>query len=412
MYSIVNAWIDTLVLNGKGKLPEQADTQLHALQQQAKLAGENMEDDSMLTPWHICGQPLYIRSFGGGHGWRYKLFTHTQDVRCDVGTGRLNENVLKLRLGSLLLHSSSLYDLLDEIQRFAMSLLGIADPISLQVSEVDLCVDIAGWELTGEDAERFVSRGSLHETPEEEHVILPMVDRRGRRIKEFAFCRSAPHSCVIYDKTREVIAHQKQWFYDIWQANGWDGQQTVTRVEFRYKRECLREMGIESPEEMIEKLDAMWQYSCQNWLRHTTPVQDGNRWRWPPSEVWELVQGVVFTLQGANPLLRSKRVQLDIDRILAGFVGYGTGLAARSVILHDLVHQARLQGIALPPPITDLPISRMDAQGKAFLEWVAALMQTYLEEKKHAPFHVLVSDKRTKLIQAFQKIRERKVVNE
>jgi len=32
---------------------------------------------------------------------------------------------------------------------------------------------------------------------------------------------------------------------EVWTQNGWDGKTRVVRVEFRYRREALRELGVE-----------------------------------------------------------------------------------------------------------------------------------------------------------------------
>ena len=102
--------------------------------------------------------------------------------------------------------------------------------------------------------------------------MYPEIERRGRRVKAFYFSKTAPHSCCIYDKAREVKVHHKEWFYEVWKKNGWDGESPVVRIEFRYERECLHEMGIEDPYQLIDELDNIWAYSSQKWLRHTVPT--------------------------------------------------------------------------------------------------------------------------------------------
>ncbi len=66
-----------------------------------------------------------------------------------------------------------------------------------------------------------------------------------RRLAALDFSKGAAHSCCIYDKTKEITVSRKDWMQDVWESNGWDGESRVTRVEFRYKRECLREMKVE-----------------------------------------------------------------------------------------------------------------------------------------------------------------------
>ena len=97
----------------------------------------------------------------------------------------------------------------------------------------------------------------------------------------------------------------------------------MLRVECRYERECLRELGIDEPYAMLDQLGGMWAYSMQLWLRHTAPTADTNQSRWETSEVWALVQRVDFDSDG-TPLVRKKKVELDAEWAKAGFVGYAT----------------------------------------------------------------------------------------
>jgi len=39
----------------------------------------------------------------------------------------------------------------------------------------------------------------------------------------------------------------------------------------RYAREALRELGCDGVQATLERLDALWAYSTQEWLRHTVP---------------------------------------------------------------------------------------------------------------------------------------------
>ena len=58
-------------------------------------------------------------------------------------------------------------------------------------------------------------------------------------------------------------------------------------MEFRYKRECLREMGVEEAYAFLDQLPCLWAYSTKQWLRHTIPTTDRNKARWPTSPLWE-----------------------------------------------------------------------------------------------------------------------------
>jgi hypothetical protein len=208
----------------------------------------------------------------------------------------------------------------------------------LQVSEVHLCADIAGWELALDDANAFVTRGHnkvTHTTTEQDQdmdklaYMLPALDVNltGRRCTGFEFSKGAAHSCCIYDKTNEITKSRKDWMQAVWLANGWDGASRVTRVEFRYERECLREMSIEDPYAMLGELAALWAYSSLQWLRHTTPTEDTNRGRWPLSPFWQAIVQADFFGEGV-PAVRERKHAGNLQLICQMLAGCSTTAAA------------------------------------------------------------------------------------
>jgi hypothetical protein len=292
----------------------------------------------------------------------------------NVSKGKLNDCVFVLRFSSHFLHATEAGDVLVLAWKLAQRLLG-NDDFRFQTREVHRCIDLVGWSPTKDDEERFVTRGSLVRAPEEELVRLPDVRSKGRKFKEFAFSRAGHHACVIYDKTREVKVSGKQWIYDIWKANGWDGESQVIRIEFRYDRTCLREMGIEDPYDMLDQLESMWAYSTQNWIRHTIPGNDSNQSRWDTSDLWQVVQAAGNLHMDAEPAVRITELEHDAKRAMAGFVGFAVGWAARArVPLHDI-----------------------QEDGGGFLAWAYDPMQKYLAEKKTATFGDLLRLKARKL---------------
>ncbi len=194
----------------------------------------------------------------------------------------------------------------------------------------------------------------------------------------------------------EVKKHNKEWFHEVWRKHGWEGEGVVMRIEFRYARECLREMGIEDPYQLLNEIPQLWAYSSQKWLRHTCPDGDQNQSRWATSEVWEVVQAASDEPE-ATPAVRTKKIDLDTERAKAGFVGYATSWAARAVGLHTLAGEAEQRGIRVLGETQGLPLSAVEEDGGGFLEWAYEAMQGYLTERKAATFVAVLRDKALKL---------------
>ncbi len=111
--------------------------------------------------------------------------------------------------------------------------------------------------------------------------------------------------------------------------NDWNGNDPITRVEMRYEREILHECGCETVEETLDRQDALWGYSTQQWLRHTVPqAQESNRSRWPTSVWWAVVQGASFGKPQTAPAQRQKAHAFHEERILAAIFGYLESWAA------------------------------------------------------------------------------------
>ncbi len=179
----------------------------------------------------------------------------------------------------------------------------------------------------------------------------------GRRLATLDFSKGAPHACCIYDKTAEIQVSRKDWMQEVWKSNGWDEDSSVTRVEFRYKRECLREMKVEEAYAFLDQIPSLWAYSTKQWLRHTLPNGDPNRARWPLSSLWQLVQQASFFCDG-TPAVRERRRAGDLTLLCQMIAGCSTSAAA---FLTQVL------------PTGD--------DGTHFLIWFWDWLERYLEEK-------------------------------
>jgi hypothetical protein len=345
--------IDTLILNVKlrQEFPLDLAQQLDVL----KEASQDAEED-LVTDYTFAGERLFIKPHGAGKQWRWIL--HSPSLHLDVGLGKHTQIVAKARLSAAYLWATEIGDALTQLYAFLTGLLG-SEPF-LQVSEAHLCVDIADWELAVADAAAFVTRGhrrGLRLEDEDETPGELQVNFNGRRCGTLDFSKGAPHSCCIYDKTKEITVSRKDWMQEVWRCNGWDGESRVTRVEFRYKRECLREMGVEEAYAFLDQLPSLWAYSTKQWLRHTTPTSDRNKARWPTSPLWEAVQQATFFGDGV-PAVRERKTAGDLLLICQMLAGCSTTASA-------------LLTTALP----------LQDDGTHFLIWFMHWLEGYLEQK-------------------------------
>jgi hypothetical protein len=360
--------IDTLILNVKLRqdFPLELAQQLDVL----KEASQDAEED-LVTDFTYAGERLFIKPHGAGKQWRWIL--RCPSLHLDVGLGKHTQIVAKARLPAAYLWATEMGDALTQVYAFLTGLLG-SEPF-LQVSEAHLCVDVAGWELAVGDAAAFVTRGhrrGLRLEDEDETPPALQINLNGRRCGTLDFSKGAAHSCCIYDKTKEITVSRKDWMHEVWRSNSWDGESRVTRVEFRYKRECLREMGVEEAYAFLDQIPPLWAYSTKQWLRHTIPTTDRNKARWPTSPLWEQVQQATFFGDGV-PAVRRRKTAGDLLLICQMLAGCSTTASA-------LLTQALPQG----------------DDGTHFLIWFMNWLETYLEQKG-VSYEDITEAKRVKL---------------
>jgi hypothetical protein len=328
---IVGRGIDTLVLNVcyadkifqplKRELAEDLQSRLNLLQNAAR-----MNEAPMLTQWAFKGINLFMQEKGSRGQWRWILKSPLLTVA--ISRGRLSRIIAQVRLSSEYLWS--------------------CEYLWFQVSQVDLCADVVGWDISQANwQECFISRAVGDDgRPREETLLIDgpdVVRRRWKRIETLDFGKhTSPVSCCIYHKTAEIRQKSpaKVWFHDLWKRNGWDGEAEVWRVEFRLTREFLRAASIETAEDLPDRISALWDYCAgrpggavdglpDGWLRYVTPTNDTNRARWPVHAAWAVIQGAFLQEDdGLGPIVRVRKREKNIERGLASVIGYLSTLAA------------------------------------------------------------------------------------
>ncbi|HEU5373832.1 MAG TPA: hypothetical protein VFV38_00180 [Ktedonobacteraceae bacterium] len=356
-YTLVNFGVDTLILNvryadefGKPLHSELTEGQIDRLNEWQAMAKE--EEQPVPTPCIFQGANLFMHPHGAGKGqWRWLL---TNDwLNLCISRGRLNGIIAQVRLSALLLwsrenpvtHRQDLWKLLGEVQAFLTTLLQVdaQTRLHLQVSEVHVCADMAGWDVSTcfdwqatmlTRARRRVPRSSfslpepddcqkhgcaaavpagsfLWQGPDQE---VPTPIYHGHRLETLEFgSHGSALSCSIYNKSREIKKSGKTWFEDIWRSHGYDGSSDVWRVEFRWKREAMHHLkqdgvfhGIESLADLKRYLPYIWTYSAghvqggedglpDGWLRYVERSEDSNPARWPVHPAWQVVQSAFTT---------------------------------------------------------------------------------------------------------------------
>ncbi|WP_126550134.1 hypothetical protein [Dictyobacter kobayashii] len=220
---IVNHGVDTLIVNAfytdENNAPVKRDLDgelFQQLEQWKRLAQQ--EHDLHSTPWTFNQASLQMFPNGAGRGqWPWIL--ETRDIKVYISAGQWN-SIASVRFSSDYLWSCpSLLEALVQVQVFLNDL--FHDEMFLQVSQVDLCADVAGWhDLEKLDRKRdFVSRSrkrGVHLEPAWGYDAHLQQESMGLHETGFVFSKRGAISCRIYDKTREIHVSGKEWVPDLW----------------------------------------------------------------------------------------------------------------------------------------------------------------------------------------------------
>lgn len=181
------------------------------------------------------------------------------------------------------------------------------------IRRVDLCADVAGWEIHPEDAAAIVKRprasydvardaselDELGERKSRSSYVAPTTHEAGkpgvRRVCGLSIGAGGALMCRVYNKVLELSLPGRERKREIehlrWRDAGWDGVEPVTRVEFQIRGQALRELGLRDPEAMHEAvIDAEGHAVGQRIMRgadgRPLTLSDRLPWVWATMTRW------------------------------------------------------------------------------------------------------------------------------
>ncbi|GAA2089333.1 hypothetical protein IDH50_15905 [Aeromicrobium tamlense] len=207
----------------------------------------------------------------------------------------------------------------------------IVGPVRWKASRADLFMDSHGWDLTGNDRERFLCRAKDLRTWESHSALTGLGFGSGKTL-----------SARIYDKTEEMRAKGSDWWPDVWGAD-YLSSERVLRVEFQLRRSVIREVGLDSPEDVLREAPRVWAYLTDEWLTFRDPSGDKTRSRWPVSPAWTSVQAASLRAEavGLERVSAGERAG-SIRRLLPQLQGY---LSSAGALLNATTREETLHRV-------------------------------------------------------------------
>ena len=118
----------------------------------------------------------------------------------------------------------------------------------------------------------------------------------GRAATKGRYNENAKVEPCFYLKSLEVETVSKKFYlHELWKAGGWPPGYPVWRGEGQFRREVLKERGVQQVEDVLRGLPGLWNYITNEWLRYAIPSNtEATRSRWPIHPVWQSLAAVAW----------------------------------------------------------------------------------------------------------------------
>lgn len=271
---ILRTGIDSLYLSYQGDLSEESSIRLTELK---KLAQSNDSNTVSLAQVALDSHVFEVKD-RGRHPFAFILSDNWYRIEI-AKLDAIRTPLAHVQVMSQLLAQYGVNNAVSDLNDIVHKL-GIVTA-SPAVSRLDLCVDFvtdypladivdADWVTKAKDMDRYTVQ---------------------RTFSGWVIGVGGNLSARIYNKTLEMTKKPRPYLEKIHRECGWDGYSDVWRLEFQFRRQALRELGIISFNSLKESLAGLWQYASIDWLRLTLPNQsDNTQSRWPTACVWSVLQ--------------------------------------------------------------------------------------------------------------------------
>lgn len=270
------------------------------------------------SPCFLCNRTvgdLYVSKKGSSQ-YEYHLTNINFNTYISVShySGNIPNGLICLR--SHYLSSHSIDDCLALINSFISDLGGTLDDIL--VNRIDLFCDYAIPNGLTSDflISHKVSRASQCSSILNNNFLGTF----------YVGSRQSATLCRIYNKSAELKAHNRSYFYCDVPENQLDH---IWRVEFSLYRKALRQFGIDSIDDIKSKSAGLWHYLTQGWLRFCIP-DSSNQTKRTVLPWWQDIQNQATQFGDISKIKRNSKPSnpcCDISWYISHLAGFLPSLA-------------------------------------------------------------------------------------
>lgn len=300
--SLLHSGIDSLYLSFPGSLDPKYDQKLREAKEASKSADHVERAKANLQ---LGEHQFQVQSTGQG---KYPFVLADNWYRIQVSSSSAKRMPLVYsQISSELLTRSGPHAAHRDLAVMVWAFNSDSEAEEATVSRLDLCVDF----VTDENLELIKDRDWISRAK----GINRHTD--SRQFTGFVVGQGGGLSCRLYDKSLEIEQKSKKtFFYEIWAKGNWDGRLPVWRLEFQFRRDVLRQLGVNHFWDIDDSLNSLWQYATGKWLRLALSSSDKNQSRWATHPLWLELQKAIFNKNEVMPLDRVKKERVPSDEYL------------------------------------------------------------------------------------------------
>jgi len=313
---VLRVGVDSLYLSARGKLYQDWQNRLVTLKEKAQSPEPAERSQAQVK----IGDHLFEVKDRGSRFYAFILEDNAFHIQQGKGEG-LPLAYVQVR-AEYLAHAK--LDLILEGLRFVLNTLGHVNG-DLLVSRVDLCVDfVPPCPMDSWPPRAWISRAS---------DISPHYGNQ--KLNGWSIGKGSVMSGRLYDKLLEIMQKSRAFYFlGLWKAKGWIAGEDVWRLKTQFRREVLEQLGVGSPLSLESKLQGLWRYFTEDWLRLAVPsASDHNPTRWPTHPLWCALAAVSWGQDDQLRLKRFRKQRIPRDeRLFPAAMGYLASFMAREKI--------------------------------------------------------------------------------
>ncbi|WP_254258542.1 replication initiation factor [Methylovorus sp. MM2] len=308
--------VDTLYLSYHGSIHNTVDNELKDL----KALAQSQDDQELARAQYEINDHIFeVKDKGAG---RFPYILEDKSFRLQIAR-KLLLPLLYGRVSSYFLAHASPRQAEASLRSIATHL-GQVEPDE-STSRIDLYVDfVSSVRMDGWTREAWVTRASA-------------IDNYSRDQKFTGWAIGAGGNMIarLYNKTEEIKKSGKTYLFELWKAQGWDGESDVWRLEFEFKREILSQFRLSTLDSVLKNLNGLWSYATTEWLKLTEPnPDDKTRSRWPIHPLWAYLSTIDWETDGGVLLRKFNHQRTPSDEYLFGHMqGLLTSFMAKSGVV-------------------------------------------------------------------------------